>query len=101
LRTDLLRKPARPVTSETLKIKNPEPQPRHATAADHYLEADQPAAELPAGAIWVRGPMPKARERGWPVRATPALPGAPPARPVCGRCGPWGGPVSPAPSGGP
>jgi len=51
LRTDLLRKPARPVTSETLKIKNPEPQPRHATAADHYLEADQPAAELPAGAI--------------------------------------------------
>jgi len=49
LRTDLLRKPARPVTSETLKIKKPEPQ--YATAAGHYLEADQPAIELPTGAI--------------------------------------------------
>jgi hypothetical protein len=51
LRTDLLRKPARPVTSETLKIENPEPQPRYATAAGYYLEADQPAIKLPAGAI--------------------------------------------------
>jgi hypothetical protein len=51
LRTDLLRKPARSVTSENLKIENPEPQPRHATTAGHYLETDQPAVELPAGAI--------------------------------------------------
>jgi hypothetical protein len=51
LRTDLLRKPARPVTLENRKYKNLKTQPRHATAAAHYLEADQPAGELPAGAI--------------------------------------------------